>query len=93
LDDGLHALAQPLTILRGIFGALTMGDAVSPQTASRYLDISNTEVERMCDMLSGLRNLLASVQSEPACMEIELPPLDEERITERSKSQTPVHEI
>jgi signal transduction histidine kinase len=93
LDEGLHALAQPLTILRGIFCALTMGDAVPPQTASRYLEISSTEVERMCDMLSGLRSLLARVQPEPACTEIEFPELDEQaRITERSKSHTLVHE-
>jgi hypothetical protein len=92
-DEGLHALAQPLTILRGILGALTMGDAVSPQAASRYLEMSNTEVERMCSLLAGLQNLLVRVQPEPACTEIEFPLLEEQaRIAERSKSRTLVHE-
>jgi signal transduction histidine kinase len=92
-DEGLHAMAQPLTILRGIFCALAMGDAVSPQAASRYLQMSNTEVERMCSLLAGLQNLLARVQPETARTEIEFPPLDQQvRITERSQRPTLAHE-
>ena len=92
LDEGLHAMAQPLTILRGALGALTMRGGLSPQAASRYLEMSNTQVERLCNLLSGLHNLLDGVRTEPACAEIELPHLREERITERSNTHTPVHE-
>jgi hypothetical protein len=72
LDEGLHALAQPLTILRGALGALTMRGDVRPEAASRYLEMSNTQVDRLCNLLSGLRNLLDGVRSEPACTEIDL---------------------
>jgi signal transduction histidine kinase len=93
LDEGLHALAQPLTILRGALGALTMRGAVRPETASRYLEMSSTQVDRLCNLLSGLHSLLDGVRSEPACMEIEFPLLDEEeRKTEMANRHTPVHE-
>jgi hypothetical protein len=71
LDEGLHALAQPLTILRGALGALTMRGAIPPE-ASRYLDMSNAQVDHLCNLLSGLQNLLDGVRSEPACTEIDL---------------------
>jgi hypothetical protein len=93
LDQGLHALAQPLTILRGALGALTMRDAVPAQAASRYLELSNTQVERLCSLLSGLQNLLDGVRSAPTCTEIKLPLLDkEERTTERPNGHTSAHE-
>lgn len=92
LDEGLHALAQPLTILRGALGALTMRGAVSPQAAGRYLEMSNTQVERLCNLLAGLHNLLDGVRSQSVCTEIKLPILDEESITETLNSNTSVHE-
>jgi signal transduction histidine kinase len=92
LEEGLHALAQPLTILRGALGALTMRDAVPPQAASRYLEMSNTQVERLCNLLAGLHNLLDGVRPEAACTKIKLPLLDEERVTEIANSHGPVHE-
>jgi hypothetical protein len=64
LDEGLHALAQPLTILRGALDVLTMRGAVPPES-SRYLEMSHTQVEHLCNLLSGLRNLLDAAQSEP----------------------------
>ena len=72
LNEGLHALAQPLTILRGALGALTMRGAVRPEAASHYLEMSNTQVDRLCNLLSGLHNLLDGVRSEPTCTEIDL---------------------
>jgi hypothetical protein len=93
LDEGLHALAQPLTVLRGALGALTMRDAGRPETASRYIEMSNIQVERLCNLLSGLHSLLDGVRSEPACTGIEFPRLDEEdRETEMANCYTPVHE-
>jgi hypothetical protein len=92
LDEGLHALAQPLTILRGALGALTIRGAVRPETATRYLEMSNTQVDRLCNLLSGLHNLLDGVRSEPACAEIEFPLLEEDRKIELANCRTPVHE-
>lgn len=70
LEEGLHALAQPLTILRGALGALTMRGAV-PLESSRYLEMSNTQVDQLCDLLSGLRDLLDGFQFEPTCKDID----------------------
>jgi hypothetical protein len=72
LGDGLHALAQPLTVLRGALGALTMHGAARQETTDRYLELSNTQVDRLCNLLSGLHSLLDGVRSEPVCTEIDL---------------------
>jgi hypothetical protein len=72
LGEGLHALAQPLTVLRCALGALTMRGAVGPEADNRYLEMSNTQVDRLCDLLSCLHNLLDGVRSEPVCTEIDL---------------------
>lgn len=70
--EGLHALAQPLTILRGALGALTMRGAVRPEADSRYLEMSNAQVDRLCSLLSGLHSLLDGVRSEPVFTEVDL---------------------
>jgi hypothetical protein len=48
-----------------------MRGAIPPE-ASRYLDMSNAQVDHLCNLLSGLQNLLDGVRSEPACTEIDL---------------------
>jgi signal transduction histidine kinase len=63
LADGLHAMAQPLTILRGAMCALTMQDSVEPANR-RYLDMSTKQVDRLCDLMSGLQSLLHAGQSK-----------------------------
>lgn len=63
LADGLHAMAQPLTILRGAMCALTFHDQIEP-ASRRYLDMSSKQVDRLCDLMSGMQNLLHSVQAK-----------------------------
>jgi hypothetical protein len=63
LDNGLHAMAQPLTVLRGVFGALKMRGAVGPEHA-RYLDMSEEQIQRLCQLMSGLRCLLDVAQND-----------------------------
>jgi hypothetical protein len=61
LANGLHAMAQPLTILRGALGALTLAKAVAPGS-ERYLEMSSVQVERLCAMLASLQGLLDTAQ-------------------------------
>jgi len=63
LENGLHAMAQPLTVLRGAVGSLKLRGAVGPVDA-RYLDMSNEQIERLCYLMSGLQSLLDATQNE-----------------------------
>lgn len=63
LADGLHAMAQPLTILRGAMCALTLREEVAPANR-RYLDMSAMQVDRLCDLLSGMQSLLSAAQNK-----------------------------
>ena len=71
LSNGLHAMAQPLTVLRGALGALMMRRASGADT-DRYLELSNVQAERLCSLMSGLRGLLDAVQSDPVYAQIDL---------------------
>ena len=71
LANGLHAMAQPLTILRGALGALTLTNATSPDQ-ERYLDMSTKQVERTCALLSNLQSLLDTVLFEAKCATVDL---------------------
>ena len=71
LANGLHAMAQPLTILRGALGAMSL----APTGASgqeRYLDMSNKQMDRLCDMMAGLQGLLDAALFEARCCATEL---------------------
>lgn len=69
LADGLHAMAQPLTILRSSTEALKLGPAIDQQ---RYLEISARQVERTCWLFSCLQDLVSAQRSEPACKVFDL---------------------
>jgi len=71
LAEGLHAIAQPLTIVRGALGALTLCEGKSPQQ-ERYVHMSTEHVERVCDMLSGLQDLLDAMQFDAECAAVDL---------------------
>jgi hypothetical protein len=59
LADGLHAMAQPLTILRSAVAMLSFAN--EPEVPRhRCLDISVRQVERVCDLFASLQNLVAS---------------------------------
>lgn len=71
LGNGLHAMAQPLTVLRGALGALIMRRSPGADT-DRYLELSNVQVERLCSLMSGLHGLLDAFQFDPACVQIDI---------------------
>jgi hypothetical protein len=64
LSDGLHALAQPLTILRSALAMLALvGESGADHR--RYLDLSIKQIDRTCGLYASIRNLVAS-RLEPA---------------------------
>jgi signal transduction histidine kinase len=71
LADGLHAMAQPLTIVRGALCASTLNQDVSP-TTQRYLDMTSAQLDRLCDLMSNLRSLLETTQFNANCVTVEL---------------------
>jgi hypothetical protein len=66
LADGLHAMAQPLTILRGAIGALQLTETGGSREP-RYVAMCAAQVTRLCDMLANLRSLLDAVQFAAIC--------------------------
>ena len=66
LANGLHAMAQPLTILRGALGAMSLR-ATGVSSHERYLEMSNKQMDRLCDMMSGLQGLLDAALFEARC--------------------------
>jgi hypothetical protein len=61
MADGLHALAQPLTILRSSIAAA--GAAETQDRQRYYLDISKSQVERACEFFDSLQQLAILAQS------------------------------
>jgi hypothetical protein len=55
LADQLHAMAQPLTILRGAVGALQLSPRISQQDR-RYVEMCVAQTERVCAIMSGMRD-------------------------------------
>ncbi len=62
LAHGLHAMAQPLTILRGAMCAMTLHEPVPPADR-RYLEMSTKQVDRLCDLMAGMQSLLHAAQN------------------------------
>jgi len=71
LGNGLHAMVQPLTILRGALGVIALkgGVAGAPE---RYLEISNSQVDRLCSLMSGVQSLLDTLRFEANCAPMNL---------------------
>lgn len=61
-------MAQPLTVLRGALGALELRGATAAES-TRYVEISSRQVDRLCDLLAGMRDLLDRLEG----IEIKLP--------------------
>jgi hypothetical protein len=70
LANGLHAIAQPLTILRGALGALKLRGSI-PKENDRYLDMSVKQVERIGDLLSCLQDVLDTAEGDPSQVKLD----------------------
>jgi len=64
LADGMHALAQPLTVLRGVLGAWKLRDSMKAKS-DLYIEMSAKQVERMGELLSCMQDVLDTAEGEP----------------------------
>jgi light-regulated signal transduction histidine kinase (bacteriophytochrome) len=71
MTEGLHAMAQPLTILRSSVPALA-GVDVSPAKQQRYLELSVRQVQRACSLFECLQDLVVASQTPADCEPIDL---------------------
>jgi hypothetical protein len=63
LATELHALAQPLTILRSsVVGAGLEG--IAPEKRRRYLEISQAQAERACKIFESLQEIVIAAQAD-----------------------------
>lgn len=71
MTEGLHAMAQPLTILRSSIPALAAVN-VSPAKQRRYLELSIRQVQRACSLFDCLQDLVVASQTPADCEPIDL---------------------
>jgi hypothetical protein len=74
IAEGLHAMAQPLTILRSTVAA-SAAKSVTPTRQRHYLDISTHQVERACKLFDCLQDLVIASKFEADCASFEIPEL------------------
>jgi len=71
MAEALHAIAQPLTILRSsVAAAATVG--IDPIKQRRYLELSTQQVERLCSQFECIQDLVIASQTQAECAPIEL---------------------
>jgi signal transduction histidine kinase len=64
LATGLHAMAQPLTVLRAAIEVLVLPEGRNIDQR-RYLEISSRQLARTCGMFASLQDLVAARMIEP----------------------------
>lgn len=69
--NGLHALAQPLTVLRSTVAA-SIAPGLSATDQRKYLETSVQQIERACHLFQCLQDLVAVGQSPAQCGVVEL---------------------
>jgi|CZKL01.1.fsa_nt_gi signal transduction histidine kinase len=71
MAHGLHAMAQPLTILRSTMSACVQ-QTLSETDNRRYLQLSSLQVERLCGLFDFMQQLVISRQSDALCMPVDI---------------------
>jgi light-regulated signal transduction histidine kinase (bacteriophytochrome) len=71
MSQGLHALAQPLTIVRSALAALST-PGVTAVDRQRYLQLSSQHVERTCSLFECLQDLVIASEIAADCDPVEL---------------------
>jgi hypothetical protein len=74
MAEGLHTLAQPLTILRASVNASAMPN-LNPAKQQHYLEISLQQIERACVVFDSLQELVIASQAQGHRAAIDLPAL------------------
>jgi hypothetical protein len=63
MADGLHAMAQPLTVLRGALGAWKLHGSQAMEK-DHYLEMATRQVGRMSDLFWGLQAVLDTAEGK-----------------------------
>jgi hypothetical protein len=74
MAEGLHAMAQPLTILRSAVAACN-APGIAEGKQRRYLELSIQQVERACSLFECLQDLVIANQTEADREPFDLPEL------------------
>jgi light-regulated signal transduction histidine kinase (bacteriophytochrome) len=70
MSTGLHALAQPLTILRSSVAVCISPDITEPDRR-HYLSLSIDQVERACNLFQLLQQMLLLSRSDANCVPVD----------------------
>lgn len=71
LSNGMHAMAQPLTVLRGALGSWQFQGSMNEES-KRYIEMSAKQIARMGELLSCMRDVLDTTEGEPKRTRIEI---------------------
>jgi signal transduction histidine kinase len=71
LSNGMHTMAQPLTVLRSAVAACAM-PGLTEEARQFYLNVSSEQVERACAQFQSMQELLIATQNPAACAPIDL---------------------
>lgn len=71
VNDGLHAMAQPLTVLRSAVAMLSRPQ-IAEATRLDYLELASAEMERTCRLFADLSGLIAAASSEAVQSQFDL---------------------
>jgi len=71
LSNGMHTMAQPLTVLRSAVAACAM-PGLTEEARQFYLNVSSEQVERACAQFQSMQELLIAIQNPAACAPIDL---------------------
>ncbi len=71
LSNGMHTMAQPLTVLRSAVAACAM-PGLTEEARQFYLNVSSEQVERACAQFLSMQELLSATQNPAACVPIDL---------------------
>lgn len=71
LSNGMHTMAQPLTVLRSAVAACAM-PGLTEEARQFYLNVSSEQVERACAQFQSMQELLIATQIPAACVPIDL---------------------
>lgn len=82
--DGLHALAQPLSVLVSAVELLAVAETAG-LNRQRYIDLSVENVRRTCDLFGNLQSLLAIELQPPSMAELDFSEILTAVIEERGR--------
>jgi hypothetical protein len=71
LANGLHAMAQPLTVLRGALGAWKMRNPIAAES-DRYIEMSAKQIDRLGDLLLCMQEVLDTADGETKHAKVDL---------------------